>query len=514
MGVFARPSVLSVRLLLSGLGFSTLCVVSGAMAGAAEDCTKLAELVVENTTITSARLIPAGGAVNGYCEVQGRVDTEIGFEVRLPTDWNGKFYFQGIGGFAGEILAPGPALMRGYAEVTTDTGHQGQPPLPQLDATWALRNPKRQINWGHRAVHVVTVAAKEIVQAFYGRPSERSYFEGCANGGRQGLMEAQRYPADFDGIIAGAPALDWTGKMMSDNWNMQALERALIPVNKVALVAREVLAECDAEDGLADGLISDPRRCRFDPGNLQCLANDAPNCLTAEQVESVRMIYAGPVNSEGARIYPPVPQGHEDGDDGWPMWITGDGMGPPVGAVFQDQFLRFFLFGPKYDPRAFDFDTDPPLLAPTGEFIDAVDSDLSAFNAAGGKLIMWQGWADPAVPPLRTVAYYEEVVDVLGSNTNQFFRLFMAPGVHHCAGSGPGPNTFDMLTALENWVEDGTAPERIIASHQREVVDRTRPLCPYPQEARYVGKGSIDDAANFDCCSFGGIEPWCQPASR
>jgi len=502
VGVFASASALGERLLFAGVGVTTLCLVLGgtAKAGTAEDCANLANLVVENTTITSASLILPGGELPEYCQVQGHVDTEIGFEVRLPTDWNEKFYFQGIGGFGGEILAPGPGLTRGYAAATTDTGHRGLPPLPRRDASWALDNPERQINWGHRATHVVTVAAKEIVQAFYGRPPERSYFEGCMNGGRQGLMEAQRYSADFDGIIAGAPAFDWTGNMMGDNWNTQALQIASIPVNKVALLAKVVLAECDAKDGLRDDLISDPRRCRFNPAELQCRANDSPNCLTPEEVQVLRMIYAGPVNSEGKRLYPPVPHGHEDGADGWPMWITGDGMAPPVGATFQDQFLRYFIFGPNYDSLTFDFDTDPPLLAPTGEFINATNSDLSAFETSGGKLIMWQGWADPALTPLRTVGYYEEVVEVLGEDTDQFFRLFMAPGVHHCSGTGPGPNTFDLLTTLENWVEGGMAPDRIIASHRiGEVVDRTRPLCPYPLEAQYVGEGSIDDAANFVC---------------
>ena len=484
------------------VGFTTLCLVLGgtAKAGTAEDCADLASLVVENTTITSARLIPAGGELPEYCQVQGHVDTEIGFEVRLPTDWNGKFYFQGIGGFAGEILAPGPGLTSGYAAATTDTGHRGLPPLPRRDASWALDNPERQINWAHRATHVVTVAAKEIVQAFYGRPPQRSYFEGCSNGGRQGLMEAQRYPADFNGIIAGAPALDWTGGMMGFNWDAQALQIAPIPVGKVALIAKAVLEECDARDGLKDGLISDPRRCRFDPRSLECQGGDAPDCLTPEQVEALRMIYGGPVNSDLERIFPGFPQGHEDGADGWPQWITGNGVDPTLQFTFQDQFLRFFIFGPNYDSLTFDFDADPPRLAPTGEFINATDPDVSAFEASGGKLIMWNGWADPAVNSFRTLEYYREVVETLGEDTTEFFRLFMAPGVHHCAGSGPGPSTFDLLAALENWVEDGTAPDRIIASHRiGEMVDRTRPLCPYPQEARYVGKGNIDDAANFVC---------------
>jgi feruloyl esterase len=488
---------LAGKLFLGLVGFATLCLVPGFAAhpGTAADCAKVAKLVVEDTAITSATLIPAGGGLPEYCRVQGHVDKEIGFEVRLPTNWNGKFYFQGIPGMAGFIPPPGPSLVRGYAVATTDTGHGGGP----SDGSWALDNPERQVNFGHRAVHVVTVAAKQIVQAFYEHLPELSYFEGCSNGGRQALMEAQRYPTDFDGIIAGAPGLDFTGFMMGFNWNAQALQIAAIPMSKVSLIARAVLAECDGRDGLKDGLISDPRRCRFDPKSLQCPAGDAPDCLTPEQVQVVRMIYAGPVNTDGERLYPGRHQGHEDGADGWPQWITGNGMNPTFGFTTQDQFLRFFIFGPNFDSLTFDFDTDPPLVAPTGEFLNAIDPDLSAFQANDGKLILWQGWADPVLTASRTVEYYEEVVKTLGDDTNQFFRLFMAPGVHHCGG-GPGPNTFDLLTALENWVEGGIAPDRIVASHRTgEVVDRTRPLCPYPQEARYLGKGSIDDAANFVC---------------
>lgn len=482
--------------LLSAIGLVT-ALGSAAKAGTAADCANLVNLVVENTTVTSATLIPAGGRLPEYCRVRGHVDTEIGFEVRLPINWNGKFYFQGQGGFAGSIPGPGPGLVRGYAVAATDTGHQGG------DGSWALDNPERQVNFGHRAVHVVTVAAKQIVRAFYERPTELSYFEGCSNGGRQGLMEAQRYPTDFNGIIAGAPGLDFTGFMMGANWNAQALKLAPIPMSKVSMIARAVLAECDARDGLRDGLISDPRRCRFDPRRLQCPAGDAPDCLTPEQVRAVEMIYAGPVNSEGDRLYPGFPQGHEDGADGWPLWTTGNGTAPPFQFTAQDQYLRFFIFGPTFDTLTFNFDTDPPRLAPTGEFLNATDPDLSVFKANGGKLIMWHGWADPAITPFRSVRYFLETVDALGEDDDegkvQFLRLFMAPGVHHCFG-GPGPNNFDMLTPLENWVEGGIAPDRIIASHRTGgVVDRTRPLCPYPQEARYIGSGSIDDAANFVC---------------
>jgi feruloyl esterase len=479
----------------------TLSLLSGTYATAvtAATCGNLTSAAIEDTTITSATLLPAGAGLPEYCQVRGQIETEIGFEVRLPTDWNGKFYFQGVGGNAGVILPPGPGLVRGYAAATTDTGHQGAPPNPLFDGSWALNNPERQVNYGHRAVHLVTVSAKRIIEAFYGQPPEYSYFEGCSNGGRQALMEAQRYPGDFDGIIAGAPALDYTGFMMDWNWNAQALQRAPIPANKVSLIANAVLRECDARDGLRDGLISDPRRCHFNPKKLQCRTGDGADCLTRDQVRTLRRIYAGPESPDEEPIYPGFPPGHEDGGDGWPLWMTGNGIFPPLQLTAQDQYFRFFIFGPAFDPLQFDYDKDRESVAPTGEFLNATDPDLSAFKARGGKLILWHGWADPALTPERSVGYFLDVVDTLDEDTVDFFRLFLAPGVRHCGG-GPGPNAFDMLTALENWVERDIAPDRIVATHfTGNTADRTRPLCPYPQEAKYKGKGSINDAANFVC---------------
>src|SRR5712691_5780248 len=481
----------------STLAVLSFCLVPGsaAKAATAEDCANLAKLVAGNTTPTSASLIPAGGTLPEYCRFQGRVDTEIGFEVRLPTTWNQKLYFQGAPGFAGFIAAPGPGLVRGYAEATTDTGHQGGPG----NSSWALNNPERQVNFGYRAVHLVTIAAKQIVQAFYGKMPAQSYFEGCSNGGRQALMEAQRYPTDFNGIIAGAPGLDYTGFMMSWIWNAQALKLAPIPESKLPMIAAAVLEECDARDGLRDGLISDPRRCRFNPRKLQCPGGDGPDCLTLGEVRTLLKIHGGAVNSDQEQIYPGLSYGHEDGADGWLRWVTGSGTTPSVDFSIADGYLRYFIFGPAFDTMTFNFDTDPARVVPTGDFMNATDPDLSPFKANGGKLLMWNGWADPVATPVRTVRYFLDIVDTLGEDTLQFSRLFMAPGVHHCGG-GSGPNNFDMLAPLENWVERGVAPDRIIASHiTGNVVDRTRPLCAYPREAKYAGSGSIDDAANFVC---------------
>jgi len=355
------------------------------------------------------------------------------------------------------------------------------------------------VNFGHRAVHSVTIDAKQIVQAFYGRMPEQSYFEGCSNGGRQALMEAQRYPTDFNGIIAGAPGLDWTGLMMAWNWNAQALKLAPIPETKLGMIAAAVLEQCDARDGLRDALISDPRRCRFNPRMLQCPGGDGSNCLTLGEVRTLLKIYAGAVTSDQEQVYPGLPHGHEDGAGGWARWVTASSTAPSLEFATADGYLRFFIFGPAFDTLTFNFDTDPARVIPTGDFLNSADPDLTLFKANGGKLLLWNGWADPVATPVRAVRYFLDIVDTLGEDTPQFSRLFMAPGVHHCGG-GPGPNDFDMLGPLENWVERGVAPDRIIASHLTgSVVDRTRPLCAYPREAKYMGSGSIDDAANFVC---------------
>jgi feruloyl esterase len=487
--------------------FANLCLVaaSTATAATAEDCSNLVNLVVENTTITSATLIPAGDDLPEYCRVQGHVDTEIGFEVKLPTAWNLKLHFEGNNGFGGIIpdeTNSNPiivALTRGYATVATDTGHVGG----FSDGTWALNNPERQTNFAHRSVHVVTISAKQIVQAYYQSPPWLSYFHGCSTGGRQALIAVQRYPSDFNGVIAESPVLDQTGAIINYNWRGQIANTTFVPPRKVSLLATAVLIDCDSEDGLQDGLISDPRRCQFNPTRLQCHAGDALDCLTAEQVQAINMIYSGPMTTSGAQLYTGTPQGHETwgpATGGWPTWITGMGVDPTSGFIFQEQFLRYFVFDPQYDTLTFNFDTDPPYLDSLAQLMNATDPNLTAFQSGGGKLLSRQGWADPDGPTgFRTIDYYDSVRNTLGSSTNQFFRLFMAPGAYHCSG-GPGPNTVDMLTALENWVEQGIAPDRIIASHSTGgTVDRTRPLCPYPEEAQYTGQGSIDDADNFVC---------------
>jgi feruloyl esterase len=500
-----------ISLAAGAIGVITLAISPKAFALSAAEYGQLVNLVVPHTTITSAAIVPATGTVPEYCSVHGHVDTEINFELGLPTNWNGKFYHQGGGGFVGSIPSIAPGLTAGYASVATDTGHVGVG-VAALDGSWALNRPDRQVNFGFRAVHVVTVAAKEITRQAYERKPSYSYFQGCSNGGRQALQEAQRYPNDFDGIIAGAPALDWTGLMIGFNWDSQAIRAAPIPPDKLTVIAQGAVARCDAQDGLVDGLISDPLRCDFDPAVLTCKGADAPDCLTAAQVDTVKKVYAGPSNSRGRQLHPGFAPGAEDGGTGWQTWISGPTpLGPPVNGnplqfTFQDHYLRYFVFSdPAYDSMTFDFDRDPRALRPTGSFLNATNTDLSDLRKAGVKLILWHGWADDALMAERTVQYFEGVVDRLNSRDkiDRFVRLYLAPGMHHCA-NGPGPNTFDVLTPLVNWVENGVAPQRIIATkyvndNPAMGVARTRPLCPHPQTAQYVGKGSIDDAANFAC---------------
>ena len=497
----SRRSVATVAA-LTGAFF----LASAAYALTPSQCSSLTSLSVPATTITGAALVPAGGGLPEYCRVSGHVDADINFELRLPSDWNGKLYHQGGGGFVGSIPGAGPGLNRGYAAVATDTGHQGLG-VAALDGSWALNNPQAQLNFGHRAVHVVTVAAKQIVAAAYGSGPSRAYFEGCSNGGRQALMEAQRYPGDFDGIIAGAPALDWTGLMIGFNYNQQAVRAAPIPPAKLSVIAAAVVAECDAKDGLVDGLVDNPRRCRFDPGVLQCKAGDAPDCLTAAQVEVVRKVYDGPVNSRGEQLHPGFPPGAEDGFTGWQLWISGPSGFPapvndnPFQFTFSDHYLRYMVFSdPGFDSMTFDFDDDVARVDATAPVFSAIDPNLAPFRVRGGKLLLWHGWSDHALMAERTIQYYNDVIRTVGNKNKAegFMRLFLAPGMHHCSG-GPGLNSFDALSALENWVERGVAPDSLPASHVGTGVQRTRPLCSYPKVAVYDGRGDPNAASSFTC---------------
>ncbi len=472
-------------------------------------CADMLTVKLSNTTISSAQIVPASDGLPEYCSVVGVIKPAVNFEVRLPANWNGKMYFRGNGGFGGHIVFnTSLGLSRGYATVGTDLGHQS----PDIsDGSWALNNRAGEIDFGYRAVHVSTVVGKAIIRRYYGSSPSHSYFEGCSNGGRLGVQEAERYPQDFDGIIAGAPDIDFTGLMINFNWDMQALHstnrHSDITPDKLPLIGAAVLAACDAIDGLVDGLIDDPRKCEFNPETLLCKGEDAPNCLTRRQVDALQKIYAGPHTGGGKQIYPGFARGGETPDasfNGFDVWLLSTSDFPSAGFFFQNQFFRYLAFkddDPTYYWGKFDFDTDPQRTEFMGRLLNATDRSLASFDQAGGKLLIYQGWSDFAMTPFRTIEFYKTIQQDLGSErTDNFARLFMAPGMFHCFG-GPGPDTFDYLTALERWVEKGSAPKSMVARHFDETgrVDRIRPLCAFPQVARYKGTGSIDRASSFRC---------------
>ena len=501
----------------------------------AQTCEKLAELKLSNTTVATAQSVPAGGftpatgpagpfkELPGFCRVTGVIkptsDSDIRFEVWMPTSgWNGKFQGIGNGGFAGSISLPalGAAVARGYAAASTDTGHATS------DASWALGHPDKIVDYGHRAIHEMTEKAKAIVSAFYGNGPKRSYFASCSNGGRQALMEAQRYPNDYDGLIAGAPANYFTHILTGFAWNLQATTidpASYIPPSKLKAIETAALGACDDRDGVTDGVLDDPTQCRFDPSVLLCKGADSDACLTEKQVIALKKIYAGPRTSKGEQIIPGFVPGGETGPGGWQAWVTGAGSNKGLQFFFSSQtFANMVYNNPAWDLKTSDLEKDNKLAdEKLASILNATDPNLKAFKARGGKLILYHGWSDAALPPVNTINYFQSVVAKMGQrDAASFVRLYMVPGMQHCGG-GPGPSIFgaavnpiasdakhDMTVALERWVEESVAPEQIIAS-KRQGVDpksppvRTRPLCPYPQVARYKGSGSTDDAANFVC---------------
>jgi Tannase and feruloyl esterase len=346
-----------------------------------------------------------------------------------------------------------------------------------------------------------------LLRAYYGSAPAKSYFEGCSTGGRQGLILAQRFPNDFDGISVGAPVLDFTGTMLRYVQAAKALKAAPIAANKIPTLAAKIYESCDAKDGLKDGVIDDPRRCDFQPARdlPKCEAGaDRPDCFTAPQIGAVEQIYAEG-KSQGKRIFPAWPVGAEaagqNGRSGLDPWTIHDGA-PTRDVFYGEGFFRYVAFpkpDPNYDIYQFDFDKEVPKLQAIRQILDATDTDLSAFQKRGGKILMYFGWADPALNPMMGVEYYEAVTERMGANTTDFFRLFMAPGMFHC-GDGPGPNSFDTTGPLTDWVEHAKAPDTLIAfkvAGGKTV--RSRPLCVYPAAAKYKGTGSIDEAASFTC---------------
>jgi feruloyl esterase len=428
-----------------------------------------------------------------FCRVAATLtptaDSEIKIEVWLPTaGWNRDLQSVGNGAWAGSIsyAAMAGALAAGYATASTDTGHTGNA------VEFAFGHPEKVNDFGYRAVHEMTVAAKAIVAAFYGNAPRHSYFNGCSTGGRQALTEAQRYPADYDGIIAGAPAIYASrlqGMQVWVNQTAHATEGSYIPPDKYKALHDEVMAVCDAVDGVKDSVIENPRRCKFDPSLLLCQAGDTADCLTPAQIEFAQKVYAGP-QAGGTAAFPGLEIGTELG---WGM------LAAPKPMAFAEEIYRLALGDRSWTAGKFSWAETAKFEKSLGGVMDANNPDLRPFFNRGGKLLMYHGWADPGIPPGNTIRYFGEVAKAVGKKkADTGMRLFMVPGMGHCRGGGT--DTFDTPGALSRWVEQREAPDRLVASRvQNGKADRTRPLCRYPQQAVYSGGGSTDEAANFSC---------------
>jgi len=506
-------------LTLAGLAGAGALASLNPLAGHAAECAQLSGLKLAHTQITLAESVAAGaftppsgagGAPPGappisyahlpaFCRVAGTIrptpDSDIRFEVWLPaSSWNGKFVGVGNGVWAGSItyVSMMDPLMMGYATAATDDGHQGNP----LDAGFAAGHPEKLTDFGYRAPHEMTVAAKAVIAALYGKEANRALFVSCSTGGRQGLMEAYRYPGDYNGISSMAPANPMVPLMVSSLWTGDATlkdDASRIPPPKFALIHKAAVEACDADDAVKDGIISSPGRCHFDPAVLQCKAGDQPDCLTPAQVAAVRAIYQGPRNPRtGKSIFPGFSPGSE-------AMFPIQTMGPePFGASYT--YMKDLVFGdPKWDFRTFDYDKDVTRAMQVGSAkLDVPPGGLDTFLAGGRKLLLSHGWADGLIPTMSTVNFYTELVAHEGAKQAAGARLFLIPGMGHCAG-GDGPFVFDPISTLDKWVDTGHAPERIVVSNPPGKPARTRPLCPHPQEAVYSGSGSTDDEKNFKC---------------
>jgi feruloyl esterase len=488
-----------------------LLLILAASAASAATCDSLASLALPDTTVTSAQLVAAGAFTVPVAEGKGKAkgpspyadlpafcrvaitmkptsDSDIKVEVWLPASgWNQKYQAVGNGGWAGVISYPAmaEALRIGYATSSTDTGHVGG------SGSFALGHPEKLADFGWRSEHEMTVKSKAVIQAFYGNAPKLSYWNGCSTGGRQGLQEAQKFPGDFDGIITGAPA-NRTPMAMWTTFAMLKDEGSYIPPAKYPAIHQAAIEACDARDGAKDGLIEDPTRCKFDPKVLLCKNGDNISCLTAPQVEAAKKMYSAPNPKTGKEMFPMLAPGSELG---WA--VLG---GPEFTGNMADHFKYVVFQDPNWNWRTFNWDTDVARFnKPEYNVMNATDPNIRAFTGHNGKLLMYHGWSDPQVSPLNTIKYYKSVVDTLGKKSTDSVRLFLEPGMGHCRG-GEGPDRFDVVSMLDQWVEKGKAPDQIPASkiEQGKVV-RTRPLCPYPQVAKYKGSGSTDEASNFAC---------------
>jgi feruloyl esterase len=463
-----------------------------------------------------------------HCKVAGVIGTETNFELLLPDSWNGKFVMGGGGGFVGSVTNTSlmfGSLQAGYATVGTDTGHQGHP----LDASWAHNNLERLVSFGHQAVHRTAVTSKALIKTYYKKDIARSYFTGCSRGGGQALMEAQRYPEDFEGIVAGAPAYNWTPGLaaLASQINQAMypdpndLEEAVIGPAQQELIESSYLGACDAHDGLTDGILSDPSQCRFDVTTLLCRDDTSERCLREQQLAAVRVVYEGPRDSQGNPMFYGFSFGGETAIGGWPRWLTGglkhlssldDFQGgvdtgdfeapvaPSAFYGFGNGIMKYFVYNdPDWTYEDYDFDTLERDSARVAETLNATNPDLSAFRERGGKLILYSGWSDAAAPAAAVIGYYEDVL-AHDETAAADVRLFMMPGVEHCFG-GPGPSWVNYLDEIDRWIETGVAPDQVTAAwlNEQRRPDGTRPVCAYPGWVKYNGTGDSRDASSFTC---------------
>jgi Tannase and feruloyl esterase len=509
-------------------------------SAAASMCSSLAGLSLPQTTITLARLYHSGDMVSGVtkapvglCRVAGTSkpsnDSNINFEVWIPTNgrWNGRYEQIGNGGFAGTIWVSyiADAVSRGYAAAATDDGTSG----PPLGAATFVGHPNVLKDFGYRAIKVTTDSSKVIIKRLTGKSPRYSYFSGCSDGGREALMEAQRYPNDFDGIIVGSPANDLAGLGASFLWNMQALlagpqmegvPQAYVPAEKIALLSRLAISKCVGKDGgvSTDAFLNDPTICHFDAAVAQCAPGQDPDtCVTPAQVAAVKKLYTGPHNSAGELLFPGYEPGTGSNAMDWPEWLVGTSSTSPGSQyAMTAAFWCDAVLGQPTCPFLDLNDEFETATQPLALMANSTNPDLTQFKDHGGKLIQYAGWADTAIAPENGLNYYTKVTSVMG-DVHNFYRVFMAPGMAHCYG-GPGPNSFgngnnngpvidakhDLLKALEMWVEGGVAPNKIIATkyfndNPAKGVAFQRPLCPYPQTASYDGHGQIADPSSFKC---------------
>jgi feruloyl esterase len=525
----ALPSILGTLTLATGISLSSPSLASDAA------CASLASARFKDSRIVSTQIVrpdpiwefppslfaglartdPTGtlNVKEPFCRVIGTIETEIGFEVWLPEDWNGKYQQVGNGAYTGSINYPtmGGALAKGYATASTDVGHVSQ---NSFETDWMVGHRQRVIDFGLRAHHVVSEIAKQIVEAYYDEGPAYSYFVGCSSGGWQALTEIQNYPGDFDGVVAGAPAHNFVRQNLRGTIvNQLSLARPVGDLSRTEtqLVADAALKRCDPADGVTDGIISHPLQCDFDPGELQCKADETEACLTAAQLERVAALY-GPIQSKGglelypgptiaAALSPSASTAARAGAPPGPFASVPPTPDAPALAGPLANALREFGYAEAPTLATFDPDRDIPLMEELmNPVMSAVNPDLRKFKRRGGKVIAWHGWGDSGISPYQTLHYYDTVAAKVGGDMDDFYRIFFLPGMGHCGAGATGPDEFDVVAALENWVENDVAPTRIESAQYADGrITRTRPLCKYPEVPKYTGTGSTDDTQNFIC---------------